>query len=186
MSIKNTLVLALILALLGGYIVFLRVTKTEEKTEDPPDVWSYDEETIEAIQIRLLRKKKAISFTVKGRDSWFIDETAGKTPVDLKRWGGVVLLVSGPQSRRVIARLNPNLDEYGFNNPNMLITLKIKGRPDKVEVVIGDHTPDEKGVYVKIKETDTVYLLDFTWYDVLERLAVEPPRKEVIESILKT
>ncbi len=176
MSFKNTLILVAILMLMGGYIVYLRVNQLRENDETPPDVWSYPEEKIRHIRIALPNENKEIAFTVDGRDSWFI-EASEKKPVDLKRWGGIVLLLSGPQARRVITNEVKILNPYGLDAPSMIITLEIEGRDKPLTVVVGDHTPDAKAVYVILKEHQTVYLLDDSWFNVMIRLVREPPEK---------
>jgi hypothetical protein len=100
-----------------------------------------------------------------------------KKPVDLKRWGGIVILLSGPQSRRVITTKVKTLKSYGLDAPSMIITLQIQGQNRPVNVIVGDHTPDEKAVYIILKEQQTVYLVDHSWFDVMVRLVREPPEK---------
>ncbi len=182
MSFKKTLILAIILLLLGGYVVYLRVNQTGEETAERPDVWSFQEESIKHIRIALPKEEKEIAFTVVGRDSWFIEADENK-PVDLQRWGGIVLLLTGPQSSRVIANKVETLDLYGLDSPSMVITLGIQGQNPPQNVIVGDHTPDEKAVYVILQEQQTVYLLDVSWFDVLVRLVRQPPEKIIRPSI---
>jgi hypothetical protein len=164
-------------------VVFLRLSETGERIEEPPDVWSFNVESIEHISIVLPKRGKGIAFFRRGKDSWHIDKDG--TPVDPKRWGGIVLLVSGPRSRRVIAEKADDLAEYGIDNPRMVITLGIRGKRDHLRVLVGDHTPNEKSVYVKLEDHPTVYLLDHTWNDTLERLVMEPPGKPT-RSVLRS
>ena len=176
MSFRNTLILILILATLGGYIFYLQVNQKKEEVENPPDVWTYDENKIEHITLHLPRENKSISFAKGKDDYWSIDAKPLK-PVDLKRWGGIVLLLSGPQSRRVIANKVTDLKLYGLHDPSMVITLRVSGQNQGLTVIVGDLTPDDKAVYVILKEHQTVYLLDHTWYNVIIRLVREPPEK---------
>ena len=185
MSFRNTLVLIVILAALGGLIFYLQVSQKKEPTETPPDVWSYDEEKIDHITMKLPRENKAIAFVkvVKGDDEkWFIDSTPRK-PVSLKRWGGIVLLLSGPQSRRVIANQVIDMTLYGLNTPSLVISLIIGKNKENLTVIVGDRTPDDQAVYVILKEHQTVYLIDHTWYEVMIRLVREPPEQKVIPRI---
>jgi len=177
MSFRNTIVLLAILAILGGIVAYLRISQKEESFEAPPDVWSYDDNKIEHITLQLPREKQSISFVKnKKKESWFFD-TQPRKPVFLRRWGGIVLLLSGPQSRRVIADKVTDMDLYGLNDPSMVITLRITDQSQKLTVVVGDRTPDDKAVYVILKEHQTVYLLDHTWYEVMLRLVREPPEQ---------
>ena len=187
MSFRNTLFLIVILAVMGGFIFYLQYSLKEKPEESPPDVWSYDENKIDHITMQLPRENKAIAFVkvVKGKDeNWFIDSDSDpKKIVSLKRWGGIVLLLSGPQSRRVIANQVTDMTLYGLQNPSLVISLVIGEKNEKLTVIVGDRTPDEKAVYVILKEHQTVYLLDHTWYEVMIRLVREPPEKHVIPRI---
>jgi hypothetical protein len=176
MSLKNSVVLVLILLLLGGTVLYLTMSQPGEKQVVLPDVWSYQQEDIQRIHILLPRENKGITFVIGDDERWFID-TPEKKPVDLQRWGGIVLLTSGPQSRRVIASQVKNLHSYGLDSPSLKITLTIQGQPQLLNVIVGDHTPDEKAVYVMLKEHQTVYLLDQVWFEVMARLVREPPSK---------
>jgi len=40
---------------------------------------------------------------------------------------------------------------------------------------VGDRTPDGHAYYVQAPGSNDVALVDFTWYEVLERLVKEPP-----------
>ncbi len=173
--IKNTLILLGILAFLAVSVIFLRMRETVERKAEPPDIWSLAEESIEHISIVLPKRGKRIAFSIRGKDGWHIDRD--RMPVDPKRWGGIVLLVSGPQSRRVIAEKTDNLAEYGFQDPCMVITLRIRGRGEHLRVLVGDYTPSEKSIYVKLENHPAVYLLDRSWKDTLKRLVMDPPGK---------
>lgn len=184
MNFRITIILISIFVLLAGVIIFFHVTRKEEKVEDLPDVWSFKEESIERFKLRLPKEKKEIAFFEEEKYKWHIDNKA-KTPVDPDRWGGIVLLVSGPQSRRVIAKRADNLPEYGLTEPSMIITLNIRGEKEPVNVLVGDHTPNEKSIYVRLEGHETVYLLDHTWNDCIKRLVLEPPEKEIRSVITK-
>jgi len=184
-SIKQTLILAVILILLAGYIVFLRLTKPVEKYEAPPEVWSVKEEAIEHITVRVPRKDKQIAFFLdKKEDKWRFDDKT-KNPVDLKRWGGIVLLVSGPQSKKILAQKVENLAEFGLADPQMIITLGVKGLKDPLDIIFGNRTPHKDNFYVKLKHSNPVYLINDTFCEVLMRLAQEPPILPLIKARAK-
>jgi hypothetical protein len=184
-SFKQTLIFAVILILLAGYIVYLQVTKPEEKYEAPPEVWSVKEEAIEHITVRLPREDKQISFFLdKKEDKWRFDDEK-KHPVDLKRWGGIVLLVSGPQSKKILAQKVEDLVEFGLADPRMIITLGVQGLKDPLDIVFGNRTPHKDNFYVKLRHSDPVYLINDTFCEVLMRLATEPPIPPLIKARAK-
>jgi hypothetical protein len=101
--------------------------------------------------------------------------------VDLKRWGGIVILVSGPKSKRLIAEQVGDLAEFGLTDPQMVVVLGVKGRKDPLEILFGGPTPGEDHYYVKLKHSTPVYLVHSTYVQVLKRLVLEPPRPAVRE-----
>ena len=46
---------------------------------------------------------------------------------------------------------------------------------DVLNITVGDRTPDGNAFYVKAPDSNDVALVDYTWYEVLERLIKEPP-----------
>jgi hypothetical protein len=46
---------------------------------------------------------------------------------------------------------------------------------DTLTINLGDSAPDGMSYYIKIAELNDIYTVDYTWYDVLEQLVLEPP-----------
>jgi hypothetical protein len=175
LNFKATLILACILILLAGTIYYFHLTRTGQKLDSPPEIWSVDENKIHHITILLPHQKKKIAFFQDQEEHWrFDDETRQK--VDLKRWGGIVILVSGPKSKRLIAEKVANLSEFGLNDPQMIVFLGVKGLKDPLEILFGGQTPGEDYYYVKMKHSTPVYLVHSSYVEVLRRLVLEPPR----------
>ena len=182
MSFKQTLVLVGILALVAGYIYFLKITAPEKQYDEPPEVWSVTEEDIEHIKVTLPHKGKEISFSLdQEARRWYIDDEE-KTPTDLKRWGGIVLLVSGPQSKKMIAEKVDDLGEFGLNDPQMIVTLRVKNLKDPLDIIFGNRTPEENEFYVKMRHSDPVYMINDTYCEVMMRLVTEPPIPPLIKA----
>ena len=178
MNFKATLVLAGILILLAGAVYYFHLTESGPKQENPPEIWSVDEAKINHITILLPLPKKRIAFFQDKDERWRFDDQT-KQEVDLKRWGGIVILVSGPKSKRLIAEKVGNLAEFGLTNPQLIVILGVKGRKDPLEILFGGQTPGEDHYYVKLKHSTPVYLVHSSYVDVLRRLVLEPPRPVV-------
>ena len=58
--------------------------------------------------------------------------------------------------------------------PQMEIALTLEDG-DTLNIIVGDRTPDGNAFYVKVPDSNDVCLVDYTWYEVLERLVKEPP-----------
>jgi hypothetical protein len=46
---------------------------------------------------------------------------------------------------------------------------------ESISIEIGDRTPDGKGYYIKLRNNRDIYTVDSTWYEVMERLVLDPP-----------
>ena len=180
MSFRQTIILASVLFLFAGAIFFFHITKPEQKTEKRPEIWSVEEEKIHRIRIRLPREKKGIPFFRAPDGKWRFDDEK-KIPVDGKRWSGIVLLVSGPKSKRMIAEKVNDPGAYGFDDPQMVVVLGIEGREEPLEILFGDRPPGSDQFYVKLKHGNPVYIIAGVYCEVLMRLVLEPPVPPLIK-----
>jgi len=174
-SFKNTVLLAVILAIFAGYMFYEHYMKPGEKIEEPPEIWSVEEESIEKIDMRLPGENKSVSFIIGSDEYWDFNEP-DRPAVDLKRWGGIVLLLTGPQSRRLVAQKMGNPDDFGLIKPRLIITLGIRDK-DGLEIHVGSPTPNGDAFYVRVKGSEQLYMVDQTWMQVMKRLVTEPPRE---------
>jgi len=180
-SYKQTLILAGVLILLAGYLFFFRNTGPGEQKKAGPKIWSVDDDDIRRISIELPRENKRVSFFEDKDETWrFDDET--RYPVDIGRWGGIALLVSGYPAKRKIAEKAEDLGEYGLAKPQMVLTLSVRGLKDPLEILFGDRTPNQEQVYAKMRQGDTVYMVHHSFCDVLRRLVLEPPLPPLIKA----
>jgi hypothetical protein len=56
----------------------------------------------------------------------------------------------------------------------MTITLTLTDG-NTLDITIGNKTPDGNNFYVQAPSSNDVATVDYTWYDVIERLVKEPP-----------
>lgn len=179
MRLRNILILAVILAVLVG--VFYWVSRPEPATPPKPTVyvWDIDMDYITHITISLPREGLSQSFIkIPQGDKfpWFFDDPE-RSPVDSNRWGaGIPLLLSGPAADRIINEnaTEAKLAEYGLLQPRMEITLTLENN-SILKISVGDSTPDGNNYYVRAPGSNAVATVDYTWYEVLERLVKEPP-----------
>jgi hypothetical protein len=179
LRLRNIIILLVILLALGGYFYF----STRPEPAPPPEtrlfVWLVEMEEIQHIEIRLPREDKSQAFIkIEAGDKfpWYFDDPQ-QSDIDIKRWGGgITLLLSGPGANRVIAEnaTEEKLAEFGLAQPQMKITL-ILTNEETVSIAVGDRTPDSSAFYVQAPGSNDVALVDYTWYEVLERLVKEPP-----------
>ncbi len=179
MRLRNILILLIILLALGGYFYFSNSPEPPPKEEPRVFVWMIEMGEIQHIEIRLPREDKSEAFVkIPEGDKfpWYFDDPQ-RSEVDVARWGGgIPLLLSGPGAERVIARnvTEEKLAEFGLTQPQMEITLTLEDG-DIINITVGDRTPDGNTFYVRAPNSNDVCLVDYTWYEVLERLVKEPP-----------
>ena len=103
-------------------------------------------------------------------DGWYFADSP--VAVNLDRWGGVVLLLSGPEVERRLAAPGV-LSEFGLDEPAIVSVGIAEG--SRVEVRLGAETPDGRNVYTQLESRSEVALVNEPWARVLRRLAAEPP-----------
>jgi len=179
LRLRSILILLAILLALGGYFYFTNTPEPPPKPEPQVFVWDIEMGEIQHIEIRLPREDKSEAFVKieeKDKFPWHFDDPQ-RSEVDMARWGGgIPLLLSGPGAERVIARsaTEEKLAEFGLTQPQMEIILTLENG-DILNIAVGDRTPDGNAFYVQVPDSNNVCLVDYTWYEVLERLVQEPP-----------
>ena len=177
MRIRNILILLIILLALGGYFYFFNDSEPPPKSEPRVFLWNIEMGEMQHIEIRLPREDKSEAFIkIPEGDKfpWYFDDPQ-RSEVDVARWG-IEFLLTGPGAERVIAKnaTEEKLAEFGLAQPQMEIILTLEDG-DILNITVGDRTPDGINYYVQVLDSNDVALVDYTWYEVLERLVREPP-----------
>ncbi|MFC1929139.1 DUF4340 domain-containing protein [Chloroflexota bacterium] len=178
MRLRNILILLVIFLALGGYFYFTSRPQPAPEPEPRTFVWSSNAEEIQHIEIQLPREDKSQAFIrveEENRFLWYFDDPQ-RSNVDEKRWGGIPALLSGPGADRVIAEnaTEEKLTAFGLIQPQIEIALTSEDG-ETLNIKIGDSTPDRHAYYVQFPGSNDVATIDYTWYEVVERLVKEPP-----------
>ncbi len=178
MRLRSLLTLTLVLAVAGVLYVVTRPEPEVAPRPKPPEyVWYFEMDELEYISIELPRTGQADTWTKHEDRLWYFDEP-GEPRVDMYRWGGgIPLILSGPAAERPIERnaTDERLEAFGFlPTPKMVLSLT-KDDGEVIRIEVGDSTPDTHAYYVRRHESRSVYTVDATWYQVLERLLLQPP-----------
>ena len=179
MRLRNILILLAIFLALGGYFYFSNIPQPPPKVEPRVFLWDIEMGGIQHIEIRLPHEDKSEAFVKISQEDkfpWYFDDPQ-RSEVDVARWGGgIPLLLSGPGAERVIAKnaTEEKLAEFGLTQPQMEIILTLEDG-DILNIKVGDRTPDGNTYYVQAPGSNDVALVDYTWYEVFERLVKEPP-----------
>ena len=176
MRLRNILILLVILLALGGYFYYTTRPQPPLKPDPKLYAWLIEMEEIEHIEIRLPRENQSQAFIKEEDRSWHFDDPE-RSAVDMQRWGGgITLLLSGPGIERVITEnaTEEQLTEFGLTQPQMEIILALEDE-SILNITVGDRTPNGIAFYVRVPNSNAVCLVDYTWFEVLERLVKEPP-----------
>ena len=89
---------------------------------------------------------------------------------------GTLTSRTGPGADRTITSdsTDEQLEIYGLTNPRMTIHVGLKNEAT-IDIEVGDATLTGGAYYVKLVGSRDVYSVDHTWYEVLERLVLDPP-----------
>lgn len=183
MSIRTTFVMVMFLTVVAGY--FLLADFRGGAASEPTAPWFYTANMEDIQRIQFKTKETAIGFFQKDEEQkepgkeptnvkvWrFNDEFA--MPVDVARWGGITLLLSGPQSRRALLRKLEEPERFGLTDPRLNVDVDLTG-DRSVRVRLGDKTPDNLNYYIVQEGNPGLYLIDGSWGDVLSKMTREPP-----------
>ena len=176
MRLRLIVIMAAVFVALGVLFVIAARPRPVQQAESRPIVWSVEMQELEAIAISLPRDAKSEAWVKHADKYWYFDRPGGPK-VDMNRWGGgVPLILSGPAAERHITAESTaeQLEEYGLADPRMRIRLALEdGRT--IDVAVGDTTPNGQACYLRLVDSRDVYTVHRSWYEVLERLVLEPP-----------
>ena len=176
MKLRTVLIMVAVLIALGVTFYFTRRPEPVEEVEPQYFVWDVDMDELRTMDISLPKLEMSESWVRHEDKYWYFDKPDGPK-VDMQRWGGgIPLLLSGPGANRRIDEdaTDELLEMYGFNDPAMLINLTLSnGKAINIEVA--DNTLTGEGYYIRLKGRRNVYTVDYTWFQVLARLVIDPP-----------
>ncbi len=139
--------------------------------EAQPAVRLYAVEQDAIVSVRIATGDGEAAFT-RGPDGWrFASDPL--LPVNPDRWGGIVLLLSGPRVDRVLPAPDDPGD-FGFDAPSTVAVGLSGGR--EVTVRLGDLSIDGRSYYATVDGREGAALVNAPWADALARLVREPPR----------
>ena len=172
MNFKITIILSIIAISIGAFFYYYTNYTTEEVEIDPP--WFYQVSMDDINYIGLTRKDKSLSFYKNEDTTWSFVDPKG-IPPSYTRWGGVTLLLSGPQTQRLlVADKIDNPAEYGLDDPGLIIDFDLIGGRH-LSLKLGDATSDFKHYYCQINDFEELFIIASSWNDVLGRLIDDPP-----------
>ena len=176
MNFRISFVLVVLVATLAGYVFFFELQQESERNPREPWFYNVHQDNINRIAVTYRGEEQA--FARGEAFQWFFEAT--DEPVDLQRWSGIPLLVTGPRSRRLLEERVDDPALYGLETPTTTIAVALEdGR--EITVLLGDNTPDGIGHYAQLQGDNPLFIVDSSWGDVLSRLVTEPPHIPIPE-----
>ena len=174
MNYRLTIALVILLALVIG-ITFVIVSGGDDDPDRVrvPRLFFYQVDDDDIVKVVINYGGEELTFVADDERRWHFDTPAGED-VNIERWGGVTLLLSGPQYNRQLTTGAADLSRYGLDSPQTVITVGLKGIGD-VNIRLGDKTPRGNNHYAQFQDLEPIYLVDSSWGDVIARLVTEPP-----------
>ena len=172
MNTPATGILLVVLALIAG-IWFFVIKVGDEPAEASDAFWFYKVAEADMETISIKTESVEQSFSLRDDSNWYFTGEQ-QPPVDMSRWGGVTLVLSGPRARRVLADEIEDLKTYGLDPPSTILGLHLRGDRN-LTMYLGDLTPDGSGYYATQEDDDNLYVIESVWGKVIRRLASEPP-----------
>lgn len=180
MNFRVSFILLVLAAVVGGYVLLFELRRLPETPPEAP--WFYDIGFDEITNVSVAYKGQQQSFARK-EVGWVFEDTG--EPVNMDRWGGITLLLSGPRVARVVEEQFDNPAEYGLEPPESYITVTIKGGR-QISFLLGSKTPDANANYAQVVGYPSLFLITSAWGDVINRLVTEPPVVTPIPQLAET
>ena len=180
MNLRLSIALVAVLVLFGGTFLVIRFTGTQERTTDQPWLFRIDDGAIN--HIVATHKDQTVNYEKKpGSLKWFILEDP-ELPVNIDKWSGTPLLLSGPRVNRVLSDAFDDPDSYGLDPPDTIVKVTARGGQG-FEFHMGVTTPDGSNTYARLVGFPQLFTVPTVWAQVISGLATEPPypRLYVIE-----
>jgi hypothetical protein len=149
-------------------MVWIRDNEEARVTQAPERLYVINQD--ELISVAITSDEASVRFD-RVPEGWQFREPNG-IGVNGDRWGGIVLLLSGPQIERELGWVE-DPREFGLDLPSTVELTIANG--SQVIIEIGDRTPDKRHHYAMLRGTSTVLLVNADWGAVLQSLLEEPP-----------
>ena len=169
MSFRISFILLVLVAVVGGYVLIFELQRLPVKEPEPPFFYDVQPEAIARVSVTY----QGVEQVFVRKDGAWLFEASGN-PVNMDRWSGMTLLLSGPRAARVLRPEFNNPAEYGLDPPETTISLTLEGG-QPIAILIGTKTPDSVSSYAQVVGFPQLLLVTSSWSDVITRLVTEPP-----------
>ncbi len=153
---RITVLLALIVTILGGYILFIDIPKSkqlEKQETEERQLIPFDDRAITEI----IWESPTETIRLERKDQWRWEITEPMhSPADGREIRRILRALTIGKVKRHIDDAQANLSDYGLNPPHLLLTVKTPSETQ--EMALGDAGPFSPSLYVQTKPGDEVVL----------------------------
>lgn len=167
--------LFLVVALAVAIVAYVNPFESEE-VFTPRSPWFYQVSFDDIVQIDIKSTREQVAFRKLRAGAWVFEDPEG-IPTDDFRWGGIVLLLSGPQTQRDFSTVRQTIDDpaqYGLDQPKLIVDVGLTA-DRTLQFRLGDTTTDGSFHYAQVVGFPQLFLIVDAWGDVLSRLVTRPP-----------
>ena len=156
MSFKKTVILAIIFILVAGFLFQLKWRKSVRKVER---IFTFNPQEVE--EIRLVKYEQAITLKKEEKEwkVWTSTETGSVKTIGDEKIIRNLLSVFDYGILDVIHDHPATLTDFGLDNPEFALSIKMKGDSDFKTLLIGSDNPSQTSCYAKVETLPRVLLL---------------------------
>lgn len=179
MNPRKIAILSVILLLLGGFYYFFEVRRSasrKAKAEISKKVLNIDAEQIERIG---LKNSKGVLALEKRGEEWFLVEPI-TTLADTWAVQRIVDTFADGSWEREVTPLPEDVTDFGIAEPEIEVTLSVKGISEPKRVLVGAENPAGNMRYVRVNQEERLLLVRAHFIDVLDKNADDLRDKRII------
>ncbi len=153
MQLRNTIIVLVLLAIVGGVALYIGHQPVPEKT---PKLFAIASSDIDKIDLRY--PDREIILQRGGANSWKIVKPV-ETDADQATADGVANAVSGLEITDTVAQNTADLAEFGLANPAVAVTVTTKDKRTLPGIMVGKDTPVGSSSYIKTTDKPAILLV---------------------------
>ena len=166
MSFKTTIVIAILLALLGGYAYWFEYKggqRKEEAKEKEKTLFEIKKEDVTQIEIEGISTQPVVIVRA-GKEDWKLTQPI-QTKADQSTVDRILSNSEKVKFREIIEEQPKDLKPYELDQPKMTIRISLKGNTRKA-VSIGAKNPVDNVYYIRVENDPRIYLTDSSLGDL--------------------
>ncbi len=177
MKLRNTIILLVILAALGGYAWYISnnnvppVTGGSTPVPTPVVIFDFVTDNVNRFQVTDTKTNQTVSVARQGSD-WHMSQPKD-SPTDSIAVAGTLSQLAHLEATRVLTNTT-DLGQYGLTSPAIQAQMTLSDTTQYV-LKIGDATPDKADYYALKGSDNQVYLIPASVQQALTQYLSNPP-----------